>query len=130
MGKGLGIAALVIAICAIPIPIVGVFLAWLSLVIAAFAGFAGQVPLAVSVVAVSAVNIIFLSPTLWLGTIGANMNPGPASPNIGVYVSIIAILAPIVAIGLRAFGLASTTTITTGTTNSDESVRPRRLPDR
>jgi hypothetical protein len=104
MGKGLGIAALVIAIISIFIPIVGVFTGWLALILAAVGALAGDVVFTVAVVAISAVSYIFLSPTMWLATAGANANPGPGSPSALLIVTFILLAAPIAALILRATG--------------------------
>jgi hypothetical protein len=104
MAKGLGIAGLVISIISIFIPVVGIFTGWLALVLVVFAALAGDVAFTIAVVAISTVNYMFLSPMLWLATAGANMNPGPGSPNVLVAVTVILLAAPIIALILRATG--------------------------
>lgn len=65
MQKGLGLTALALAVIAVFVPVVG---PWLTLVAAGFAAFAwgGGFPLGVSALALNVVNVLLLSPSLWL----------------------------------------------------------------
>jgi hypothetical protein len=62
MGRGLGIAALVIAIISIFIPAAGIFIGWLALILVTIAALVGEVGLTVAVVAASFINYVFMSP--------------------------------------------------------------------
>ena len=61
-GKGFGIAALVLAIAAIFIPLYGLFIIWLALILASVAAFSGERPLSIASLALGVVNLLFLSP--------------------------------------------------------------------
>lgn len=65
--KGLGIAALVMAVIAVFIPIAG---PWLTIVAAALAAFAYGAGLAMAIASIvlNFVNLIFMSPSFWVGT--------------------------------------------------------------
>jgi hypothetical protein len=65
MQKGLGIAALVIAIISIFVPIAGVYLTIFTGALAAFA-YGEGFPFGLSSIIINAFNIIFLSPTIWI----------------------------------------------------------------
>lgn len=105
MGKGLGICGFVLAILAIFLPIIGILIGWLALVLAVLAALAGDVILTVSIIMISIVNFIFLSPSLWLATIGAHFVPGVSSPYALVIITIILVLAPILCLILRQAGM-------------------------
>jgi len=95
MGKGLGIAGLVLAIIGIFIPVIGIFVGWAALVLVTIAALAGEKPFTIAVVAISVVNYLFLSPSMWISTAAANLNSGGAPPNILVVITVICVLAPI-----------------------------------
>ena len=103
MGKGLGIAGLVISIISIFIPIVGVFTGWLALILVTVGALAGDVVFAIAVVAISVVSYTFLSPTMWITVAGSNTTP-ELGPNVPLIVTVILIVTPVVAIVLRATG--------------------------
>ena len=65
MQKGFGFAALIIAFIAIFIPLAG---PWMTILAAGLAAFAyGQgLPFGIATIILDAVNIIFLSPSLWV----------------------------------------------------------------
>ncbi|MEL6920995.1 MAG: hypothetical protein AAFO77_08195 [Pseudomonadota bacterium] len=64
MGKGLGIAALVLMLISFPIPIVGTWIGYLALVVAALAVLVGNKPYAIATVVIGAIKMYFLSPGL------------------------------------------------------------------
>ncbi len=70
MQKSLGIAALVVAIVAIFVPVLG---PWLTVVVGALAAFAygPGFALGLSAIIINVINIFVLSPTVWLA-MGAN----------------------------------------------------------
>jgi hypothetical protein len=99
MAKGFGIAALVIAVIAIFVPIPAwLFLAWLALLLAALGALAGDRTFAVAVPLLVAANTILMSPL----TLAWLTNAPDAGP-LGI-IHIIATLVPFVAIGLNATG--------------------------
>lgn len=65
MQKGLGIAALVIAIVSIFIPVLGPWLTILAEALAAFS-FGPGFALGFSSIVINLVNIFFMSPTVWI----------------------------------------------------------------
>ncbi|MGH8579735.1 MAG: hypothetical protein ACREVK_06285, partial [Gammaproteobacteria bacterium] len=65
MQKGLGIAALVLAIMSISIPVVGPWITVLSALMAAFA-YGSALPLGIASIVINVVNILFLSPSIWI----------------------------------------------------------------
>lgn len=76
MTKGLGIAALVLSILAIFIPIIG---PWLTILIALMAVFAygAGLPTGIAALIVNVVNLAVFSPQIWLGaaTVGEQGSP-------------------------------------------------------
>jgi hypothetical protein len=105
MGKGLGIAGLVISIIAIFIPIGGIFIGWAALLFVTVAAIAGEVTLTIAVVAISAVDYLFCSPWLWIATAGAHFNENISSPNLLLWSTGIMIVAPIVGLIARRIGV-------------------------
>jgi len=67
MQKGLGIAALVISILAVSIPVFGPWFTILAAFLAAFA-YGPGLGFAVATIIIDVVNILFLSPTVWMDT--------------------------------------------------------------
>jgi hypothetical protein len=104
MGKGLGIAGLILAIIGIFLPVVGIFIGWVALALVAFGALSGERTFATAVVAVSVVNYLFLSPSLWLAAAGVNFNHGLGSLSIPVTITVVLVLAPIAAMILHATG--------------------------
>ncbi len=62
MSKGFGIAALVLAILGIFVPIVSIYVVWLALILTAVAAFAGDRSLSIAAFVICLVNVLFLSP--------------------------------------------------------------------
>jgi len=73
MAKGLGIAALVVAVLGILVPVVTIYVVWLSLVLAAIAGLLGDTTFPIAATIASLVNIVFLSPMTWALFAGENI---------------------------------------------------------
>lgn len=71
MGKGFGIAALICAIIAIPIPVFGFYISAIALVLATIAAFGDDKVFAPAASLIVGVNTFFMSPLLW-GIIAAN----------------------------------------------------------
>jgi hypothetical protein len=65
MQKGMGIAALVLSVIAIFVPLAGVYLTILTGALAAFAYLKG-LPYGLAAIIINAFNIIFLSPSIWI----------------------------------------------------------------
>ncbi|MGE0736463.1 MAG: hypothetical protein AB7G15_02265 [Alphaproteobacteria bacterium] len=74
MGMGMGIAGLVLAIVAIFIPLVALYVVWVSLIFTAIAAFAGDKPFSIASWCVNLVNLVLLSPITLAILVG-----GPAS---------------------------------------------------
>ncbi len=66
MGNGFGIAALILAILAIAVPVVGIGVSGLAIVLALVAAFGGDRMLSTAASLVALVNTFFLSPSIWL----------------------------------------------------------------
>jgi hypothetical protein len=65
MGKGFGIAALVIVLISYPIPLIGPYIAFLGLLLAAGAALGGDKPLTVASVLLAAVKLYLITPS-WM----------------------------------------------------------------
>ena len=89
MAKGFGIAALICALLAIVIPIVGIVVSGIAIVLAIVAAFSGDRAFATATSLIAAVNTFFLSPSVMLV-----LHTSPASPVIGVFLFLCA-AAPI-----------------------------------
>ncbi|MBU4185841.1 MAG: hypothetical protein KKI12_06225 [Proteobacteria bacterium] len=76
MAKGLGIAALVVAIIGIFVPVVTIYVIWLSLILAAIAGLLGDKVFPIASFFANLVNIVFLSPMTWAVLAGENVGGG------------------------------------------------------
>ena len=63
MGRGLGIAAFVVLLLSLPIPIVGNYISLLALLILCGAAFAGEKVWVVVTTVVAAIKMFFLSPS-------------------------------------------------------------------
>lgn len=98
MSKGLGIAALVIALLGVIVPLVTVWVIWLALGLAAFAAFSGDKSFPIAAVLVCLVNILFLSPLTLMMLKGESMQGGSSY----MMVTIVAFIAPIVGLFLSA----------------------------
>ena len=64
MGKGLGITALVIVLISFPIPVLGTWIGYLALVIAAVSALCGHKTLVIATAAIAAIKMYALSPGL------------------------------------------------------------------
>ena len=64
LSAGIGLAALIVTIIALFIPIVGLFITWLALIIAAIAAFMGDKGLTIATIVLSAVKFV-ITPTMW-----------------------------------------------------------------
>jgi hypothetical protein len=100
MKQGLAIAALVVVIIAIFVPLYGTFLVALALALATIAALGGERPLAIATAAIAIVAVVFLSPVFWFGL--SNLSAGE---KIGAYAVVTAfLLAPFIAIYLNSNG--------------------------
>lgn len=64
MGKGFGIAALVLAIVAIFVPLYGIYISAIAVLLAVIAGFSGDNAFPIATSLIAGVNTFFLSPAL------------------------------------------------------------------
>ena len=64
MGKGIGIAALVIILISFVVPIVGTFVAYFALIIATVSALAGEKVFSIATAVIAGVKMFFLSPLL------------------------------------------------------------------
>lgn len=89
--SGLGIAALIIAVISLFIPLLGLYSGLVALVVATIAAFFGDKGLTIATVVVSFVGYFFLSPSLAMATMGDSNGMN------GFWLAIIALLiAPFV----------------------------------
>lgn len=98
MQKGLGIAALVVAILSILVPVVTIYVVWLALVLAAVAAFMGDKAFPVAAALTCLVNLVFLSPMTWAVFTGEHFSGG----SFFKVTTIILFIAPFVALILAA----------------------------
>lgn len=103
MHKGFGIAALVLAIIGVVLPVFGVWLSALACVIAVFAALGGDRAFSVATSIIHAANVFLLSPLYMIG-LTEMAKQGSAGANVAVIVLMIAIIAPLVGIWLNASG--------------------------
>ena len=106
MGKGLGIASLVLVFISFPVPIVGTWIGYLALILAALAALAGNKSWVIAATVVAAIKMYFLSPGL-MATMYIPFTGGPAP--IEAFAALILTTAltalPIIALLFRpAFG--------------------------
>jgi len=100
MSKGLGIAALVVALVALGVPLLGLYVSWLAAVLAVIAALAGDRVFATATPVIAAINTLFFSP-LALATF-ASENEGGS--NVRLYITIILFAAPFIAMVMNATG--------------------------
>lgn len=73
--KALGITAMILAVMSVFVPIMGVYLTIVSALIAAFAAGPGLTFAAVAIL-VNLINLVFMSPTLWITQASAHSSGG------------------------------------------------------
>jgi uncharacterized membrane protein YkgB len=107
-GSGFGVAALVLVILGAIMPLVGLFICWIALGLAAISAFAGSKGWPVAVVAIGAVAFWFLTPSLWVEALAHGTGYGEATGTAPLLriVSLAMLGAPIV--GLLLGGAVST----------------------
>ena len=66
MHKGLGIAALVIAVIGMGVPVITIYIVWLALVLATLSAFLGNKAFPLAATLVCLINAFLLSPSVWL----------------------------------------------------------------
>lgn len=93
MAKGFGIAALVLAILAIFIPVGGVLISAIAVLFAAIAGFSGDRGFSIATALIAGVNTYFLSPSLWLMQMGG---PEQSRTALVLTITILFVAVPIV----------------------------------
>lgn len=98
MAKGFGIAALVVALLGIAVPIVTIFVIWLALVLAALAGFLGDKAFPIATVLTCLINLVFFSPLTWAALFGESLQGGSTLK----VTTIILFITPLVALVIGA----------------------------
>jgi hypothetical protein len=101
VGSGFGMAALMLALLGMFMPVIGLFIGWLALVFACVAALCGDKGYTVATIVMSAIAFLFFTPSLWLEGIAANSG-GPSS-YLGV-ISFVLFAAPIVCMILFSTG--------------------------
>ena len=64
--KGLGIAALVIAVIGMGVPVITIYIVWLALVLATLSAFLGNKAFPLAATLVCLINTLFLAPSIWI----------------------------------------------------------------
>jgi dolichol kinase len=102
MAKGFGIAALVVAIVAIIVPLYGLFLSAGAVVLSVIAALAGDRIFATATPIIAGVNTLFLSPLMWMLIRDKNS----AGNGVGVFYFLVIVffVAPFVAMFLNSRG--------------------------
>ena len=98
MNKGLGVGAMVVAILAIFVPVVTVYVVWLALVLATLAALMKDMTYPIVTVLISGINLVFLSPMTWALMAGENQE----GKSFFWYMTIVLMIAPIVAMIMSA----------------------------
>ena len=101
MAKGFGIAALIVALIAFGVPVVGLFVSWLAAVLAVIAALAGDRVFATVTALVAVVNTFFLSPLTLAMFIGEGQQEGQP---VLLIATIVIFAAPFIAMMLNATG--------------------------
>jgi hypothetical protein len=112
MSKGLGIAAFVIVLLSVPIPVVGSYLCILGLLLGAGAALGGNKVWPVVVSIVGGINLFFMSPSWAIvmysktvrGPGGMPMHTMESTYNGAFFFTLIAVLAPIAIVAMRVVG--------------------------
>lgn len=76
MSKGLGIAALVLGILSIFVPVVSLYVVWLALILATVAAVAGDKTFSIATFTLCLINILFLSLATWMALAGEKLSGG------------------------------------------------------
>lgn len=100
MGKGLGIAALILILLGMFIPFIGIFITWLALALATVAALSGDRTFSIATGVIGIVGVIFFSPLLWVAGAGESMQ-GKSFIQI---VTIVTLLGPFIGVALNATG--------------------------
>ena len=100
MAKGFGIAALIVALVAFGVPLVGLFVSGLALLLAAIGALAGDRVFAIATPILVAINTFVLSPTTWMALAGGSNGEG----KVLTVVILAALALPIIAIFLNVSG--------------------------
>lgn len=98
MAKGMGIAALVLAIIGALMPVIGLIIGWIGLIAATMSAFLGGRGLPIATIVISAVAFLFLTPSLWAEAVNVSVNnpyAASSSPTLK-YISIALLAAPII----------------------------------
>jgi len=98
MAKGFGVAALVVGILSIYVPLVTIYVIWLALVLATVAGLLGDKVFPLATFATCLINILFLSPVTLAGLAAEREAGGSAH----LVITIILFIAPVAALIIGA----------------------------
>lgn len=98
MGKGFGVAALVVALLAFAVPLVTIYVVWLALGLAVAAALFGDKVFPIAAVCASLINLVFFSPLTWMALAGESLGGGSALKTV----TILLFIAPIAALIFRA----------------------------
>lgn len=110
MGKGLGIAALILIILSFPIPVIGTWVGYFALIVAALAALFGSRTLTIATTALAGVKMYFLSPglmaTMYAKIDGFSVNPSFLLTTVMVALPIVVLIfRPMITSSLRKAGV-------------------------
>ena len=100
MGKGFGIAALVVVIIAMFVPIVGIFVSGIAMLLAVVAALGGDRAFATATPIIGGLNTFVFSPSTWMMMGGQT----DSERTMFVLVILLAMAAPFIAMILNATG--------------------------
>ena len=98
MAKGFGVAALVVGILGIFVPVVTIYVIWLALGLATIAGISGDKVFPIATVGACLINILFLSPLTLVALKGESLGGG----SFLLITTIILFIAPIIGLIIGA----------------------------
>lgn len=110
MGKGLGIAAIILIVLSFPIPVLGTWVGYFALVVAALAALFGSRTLAIATTVLAAIKMYFLSPGL-MATMYVPVEGYPVSPFFALTTFFVAlpiivlVFRPLITSSLRKAGV-------------------------
>ena len=106
MGKGFGIAGLIVLLMSFPIPIVGTFIGYFALILVTVAALCGHKTLVVTTTVLAAIKMYMLSPALMAVMYSPEGATHLLATTFFVALPIAALLfRPLILAQLRAFGL-------------------------
>lgn len=101
VGKGIGIAGLIVSLIAIPVPVFGIWIMIAALVLVSVGALFGDKTFTIATVVISATNTLLFSPLILVAIFGS---PDQEGSSFLATVVIVSLLLPIMAMILQATG--------------------------